>query len=117
MNRAAELIEEVKAHVTVLNNLMEDSPVLNLKVGELGEDFIQTKAKNTEEFLCELLQVKNCYIRFSALCALLRAQNSGLKFQDKTLKQLDEFKRSKDRYKACIYQGAEKRISTEQSSA
>lgn len=117
MNRVTELIEEIKMHVDVLDRPTENSPRLNLIIEELGDELIRTNDPVTEKFLSGLLQVKNCHTKFAVLCALLKAQRSGLEFRNETLEQLDGFEKSKDLFNACICRSAKKRISAEQSTA
>lgn len=56
--------------------------------------FVEKDNKNAEEILVELLNHENEGIQFLVLCALLDAENRGVKLQTKTEIRLVQFKNS-----------------------
>lgn len=103
-------LENQRSHSTFS---FEESETIFMMVEKFAEAFLISQNGHAEEILCHSLCDSRMSVRFSALCALLKAQKLGRKLRDETLKMLENFQRSTDPHDLMVMRAAEKKFRQE----
>lgn len=99
----------LKEHNTCSGRSFEEGETFCVMVEKVAEAFLISQNGHAEEILCHSLCDSKMSVRFSALCALLKAQKLGRKLQDETLKMLEKFQQSTDFHDLMVMKAVEKR--------
>ena len=103
-------LEEHKHH---LGCTLEEGETIRVAIDGIGEAFLLGQNGHAEEILCHSLGDPRMSVRFSAFCALLKAQKFGRKLQDKTQEALERLRKSDDCHNLMIVKAVGKKSKQE----